>query len=140
MSCHVNSHYKVLALSLLRGNSEQDTKRGRVADVARADDEPLDRVWDRQSVSFVSTPYFLFHETQSNRADSSTLQPLFRSQYGNGAGSYRDKLQVLPETQRWLGKERIHVGWMKSLLIGPGKCFQDRHLSFLEFYMRTWLG
>lgn len=147
LSCPVNSRYKILALILLEKNSEQDTNKPYVLNrglptktVARADNEARDSPWEQETVSLISTPYFLFRQTQSKHATTGTSQPLFSSQYGNGVGSYRDKLQVLPETQKWLGKERIHVGWMKSLLIGPGKCFYLIIVSSIECLISACLA
>ncbi|KAJ5004258.1 hypothetical protein K4K48_010261 [Colletotrichum sp. SAR 10_66] len=47
------------------------------------------------------------------------MESLLSAHYGYDVGDARDKKQVLSETQKWLGKEILHVARMKSLLIGP---------------------
>ncbi|KAF4840169.1 hypothetical protein CGCSCA4_v010487 [Colletotrichum siamense] len=47
------------------------------------------------------------------------MESLLSAHYGYDVGDARDKMQVLSETQKWLGKEILHVARMKSLLIGP---------------------
>lgn len=49
------------------------------------------------------------------------MESLLSAHYGYDVGDARDKMQVLSETQKWLGKEILHVARMKSLLIGPGE-------------------
>ncbi|KAI8294376.1 hypothetical protein K4K56_002440 [Colletotrichum sp. SAR 10_98] len=47
------------------------------------------------------------------------MESLLSAHYGYDVGDARDKMQVLSDTQKWLGKEILHVARMKSLLIGP---------------------
>lgn len=89
--------------------------------VARYDGEAEDDPLDRKTVTFFSTPYFAFRETQPGQPSSDSMQTLLSSQHGFDVSGRRNAVQVLSETQKWLGKEMMHVARMRSLLIGPGR-------------------
>ncbi|KAJ0273687.1 hypothetical protein COL940_009777 [Colletotrichum noveboracense] len=47
------------------------------------------------------------------------MESLLSAPYGYDVGDARDKMQILLETQKWLGKDMLQVARMKFLLIGP---------------------
>ncbi|KAF4881998.1 hypothetical protein CGCFRS4_v014982 [Colletotrichum fructicola] len=46
------------------------------------------------------------------------MESLLSAHYGYDVGDARDKMQILSETQKWLGKDILQVARMKCLLIG----------------------
>lgn len=88
--------------------------------VSRSDGEAYGSSFLRDSVTFISTPYLTFCERKTGTAGEDVMQTLLSSQHGYDGGEHRAKSQVLSETQKWLGKEIIHVARMRSLVIGPG--------------------
>lgn len=61
-----------------------------------------------------------------------TMESLLSAHYGYDVGDARDKMQILSETQKWLGKDILQVARMKCLLIGAGKfCCIETHMHVL---------
>lgn len=102
--------------------SKDGVTRGPRTIVARVDKAHDTDVESRDSVTYTATPYLVFRERLSGRQGSDTMRSLLSAQYGYDVGDSRDKMQVLSETQRWLGKEILHVARLRSLMLGPGMC------------------
>ncbi|KAJ6790276.1 hypothetical protein PWT90_07507 [Aphanocladium album] len=60
----------------------------------------------------------MFCERTNGQESADVMHTLLSSQLGYDVGNYRRELQVLSETQKWLGKDIIHVARMSSLVIG----------------------
>ncbi|KAJ3490413.1 hypothetical protein NLG97_g5786 [Lecanicillium saksenae] len=122
----IHRGYQTLALGLLDRVLPQNVdiyrgmnqKRSRTF-VARSDGEPDGNPFRRDSVTHISTPYLMFCERQTGQENTDAMQTLLSSQLGYDGGEYGRELRVLSETQKWLGKETIHVARMRSLVIGP---------------------
>ncbi|KAK1990757.1 hypothetical protein LX36DRAFT_384513 [Colletotrichum falcatum] len=131
ISCpFIDERHKSLALGLLGrvsdqegdiASSETNITRGAKTMTARVDRVPVDDLMTQDSVTFNATPYLVFREGQARQSGNDTMQSLVSSQYGYNVGDSRDKMQVLSETQKWLGKEILHVAKLRSLLIGSGE-------------------
>ncbi|KAK1961287.1 hypothetical protein LY78DRAFT_302432 [Colletotrichum sublineola] len=76
----------------------------------------LEDTWD--SVTFNSTPYLVFRERQEGQAAKDAMKTLLSTSIGYDMGGKNDEMQVLCETQKWLGKEILHVARFGSLIIG----------------------
>ncbi|KAE9566528.1 hypothetical protein CGMCC3_g17338, partial [Colletotrichum fructicola] len=73
---------------------------------------------DLNRITYYSTPYFVFREGRSREMGHETMESLLSAHYGYDVGDARDKMQILSETQKWLGKDILQVARMKCLLIG----------------------
>lgn len=125
----LSSEYQSIALGIIDKTCPQEggdpmrgaksTNRAASGTVARVDGEHGDDPLIVASTTFASTPYAVFCERRAAKGGGSSMRSLLSAQYGYDVGEARDKAQALSETQKWLGKEILHVGRIRSLVVGP---------------------